>query len=70
VKKQEDPGLNSRTAATADDQPAPDAHAADEPRTRAAYIPPTMTRLGTVTELTEKIGAIPDGGGGGSFGGI
>jgi hypothetical protein len=70
MRKQEDPGLNSRTAAAADEQPVPDMRAADEPRTRAAYIPPTITRLGTVTELTEKIGAIPDGGGGGSFGGI
>jgi hypothetical protein len=29
-----------------------------------------MIRLGTVNELTEKFGVIPDGGGGGSFGGI
>lgn len=60
--------MDTRSAVSANDESAREAEPADQPEARAPYAEPTLTRLGTVTELTEGVKAGPNNdGGGGSF---
>ena len=58
--------MDARGPAPITDDPDRDADQHDD-APRLPYDTPELTRLGSVAELTEKLGIIPDGGGAGSF---